>query len=954
MNIKNSILSIAILLLLFHFSGWSGTLDTSLQEQITRTSSNELIPVWIKLPRTIPVKQLKAEVHSLAATRQERHAAVIDRLKSNNLQSQRNVLAKLRQLKQQGMVSQIKTHWLGNIIEAQVAAGQLATLADRSDIDMIYPVPKITLIEPLKADALVSEATAGVEPNLQFIRADSAWKMGYTGAGRIICSFDSGIEGDHPALAENWKGLDGDSAAAWFDPRDGESFPHTISGSSSSHGTHVMGILVGHDDAAGDTIGVAPEAKWISAAVIDIPGASIIDAFEWAADPDGDPNTVADVPDVVNHSWGVANIGCMNVFYDLIDNLEALGIVNVFAAGNEGPGAQTLRNPANRALDSLDCFAAGAIVLGTPPTIWTSSSRGPSDCNGAVKPNVTAPGQAIRSSVPGYGYLQLSGTSMAAPHVAGLVALLRQKNPNATVDEIKTAILTSALDHGYSLPNNDFGWGVIDCVSALNALSSSNSSPNVRMYAFDHAPIAPGATVSGTVVLQNIGSTVTGVSATITGSNPSLTVLNGSAFFGTIAEGDTVRSSDIIRVIVSDTITEGSVLSLDFTITGDGAYQKAAKLYFIVEPPTKRMMATHSINNIEFTVSNYGTYGMGPNSFFPAGGVGFTFNGSINDLYESGLIIGTGVNSVSDGVRNAIGEPDGDFAVSPGGNMQFYAPGTIADEETYAVFSDSRAESPIGLQITQQSFAFQSAPNDNSIILRYIITNTNPFPVTNIHVGVYNDWDLISYSLNAGGWDNTDSLIWMAYNNGTTLSRYRGMKVLDGPLASAWTTTGATVSYPEGLTEVEKYNALTDSFGSATTYANARLDLVQLLTVGPILLSPGQADTVAFAYLAGDSLSDLASAASNVSAIYDTLISQQCCKGMRGNVDGVGGDEPNVADVTYLVSFLWQGGSAPPCPEEANIDGTPTGDIDVADLTYLVATLWQGGPTPLLCSEIIQ
>jgi len=860
---------------------WSGELAADIVSQVSSKKPNELVKVWIKLPRVNDAFQFKASVNAQAATRAGRYQIAVSRLRQNNTNAQQALVQRLKEMESNNLAANIKPHWIVNIVEAEVAVGELSGLADRSDIQMIYAVPKIESIMPDKVDPAPALST-GVEGNLTYIKADSAWAAGYTGAGRVICSFDTGVDGAHPALINNWKGHDGDSGAAWFDPLNQELFPHTIPGISTDHGTNAMGILVGHDDATGDTIGVALDAKWISAAVIDIPGTSIIDAFEWAADPDGDPNSIDDVPDVINHSWGVRDIGCINIFYDLIDNLEALGIVNIFAAGNEGSAAATIRNPANRADDSLDCFAVGSINTSTtPPSVSFSSSRGPSDCNGTIKPNVTAPGSGIRTSSPNGNYGYFSGTSAATPHVAGLVALLRQKNPNATVDEIKEAILTTANDFGYTLPDNNFGWGVIDCMAALNALSPANVDPNIRVYAFDHDPIAPGDTVAGAVVLQNIGADVFGVSASITGSDPSLIVLNGSAYFGTIYEGDTVRSVDIIRVVVSDTITEGSVLSLDFDIMGDtGYYSQPAKLFFVVEPANKRMFVTHNIGKTEFTVSNFGTYGLGTNSFFPAGGVGFTFEGGANDLYEGGLIIGTDADHVSDGVRNAIGEPDGDFRVLPGGNIELMEPGETASQETFSRFSDERAENPLGLEIVQQSYAFDISSYDDFVILRYILKNSTSSQMAGVYLGFYLDWDIVAFSANAGGWEASDGFAWMAYNNGLALSNFRGVKVVGGTTTTALTARAdSLVRYPDngstehdGFTEQEKYSSLADGFGSGSTYMNTRLDLLQLVSAGPLTIDPGQVDTIAFALLAGNSLADITAAAEAAQFAYDCLI----------------------------------------------------------------------------------
>ncbi len=871
----------------------SGELAENLRNEISSVQSDDLVKVWIRLPRADDALQFKAAVNAQAATRLGRYHVAVSRLRQTNTKAQQALVRRLRVMEANGQAADVKPHWIVNIVEAEVAAGQLSGLAGRGDVDVIYAVPEIGLIMPDKVDPAPALST-GVEGNLAYINADDAWAAGFTGAGRIICSFDTGVDGLHPALFNSWKGHDGDSAAAWFDPRDRESFPHIFpdirdpSGDLVPHGTHAMGLLVGHDNATGDTVGVALDAKWISAAVIDIQGASIIDAFEWAADPDGDPNSIDDVPDVINHSWGVRDIGCINIFYDLVDNLEALGVVNILAAGNSGlAGPSTIWNPANGDKDSLDCFAVGSINTSTaPPSVSSFSSRGPSDCNGNIKPNVTAPGESglgIRTSSPGGGYGYFSGTSAASPHVAGLVALLRQKNPNATVDEIKQAILTTAIDYGDTGPDNNFGWGVIDCMAALNALSPINVDPNVRVYAFDHPPIAPGDTVVGTVVLQNIGADVSGVSAWLTGSDPSLIVLNGSAYFGAISEGDTMRSADIIRVVVSDTVTEGSVLSLDFEIAGDGGYSNMAKLYFVVEPTSKRMFVTHNTGTVEFTVSNFGTYGLGENwedSFFPAGGVGFRFNAGANDLYEAGLIIAANAIQVSDGVRNAVGEPDGDFEVLPGGNIEIIEPGDVAPQETHSRFSDARAENPLRLEIVQQSYAFDMSPYDKFVTLRYILKNCTSSQIAGIYVGFYVDWDIVAPPSNAGGWEASGAFAWMAYNDGSANSDFRGVKVVDGTTTTALTATSSLVCYSnpprcpggDGFTEQEKYSSLTNGFGSDSTYVAARLDLVQLVSAGPLTLDPGQADTVAFAVMAGNFLADLAAAAEAAQFAYDQLI----------------------------------------------------------------------------------
>jgi len=936
----------------------AGEISAELQSQVANKAAGERVRVWIKGTRSREEAGLKKSLAAASNSRAERHRMGIAELKAENSRRQQGLLQRLDQMKAGGQADKIKGHWLANVVEAEVTIGQLAALAARNDVDIIYPVPQLELIEPSNPQP-VPTSPQTVVPNLSTINAPAAWAAGYTGQGRVICSFDTGIDGDHVALYNNWKGLDGDSAAAWFDPQDQLPFPHIYPGTATYyHGTHVMGILCGHNDATGDTIGVALDARWISAAVIDILGTPIIDAFEWAADPDGDPNTIADVPDVVNHSWGIKGIGCENIFYDLIDNLEALGIVNIFAAGNEGATSFTIRNPANRALDSLDNFAVGNLTTQTvPPTIYLSSSRGPSDCNGAIKPNVCAPGYAIQSAAPNDVYTTLTGTSMAAPHVSGLVALLRQKNPDATPDEIKEAILTSTDHLGQSLPNNNYGWGMIDCMAALNALPGPPATPVIRVYSYDYAPILPGSTVDGSLMLKNLGGGASSVSVTVTGADPSLSVLNGSASFGTIGSADTVRSATHIQFLVSDTVTSGRLLSADIQITATG-YATNGKLYVLVEPATEREQYDLGINRCHYTITNWGTYGLGPLSFFPFHGIGFTVDtSSYNEIYESGFVAAIGAASVSDGLRNSAGEPDGDFAVSPGGNLSVMTPGPRAAQETVGKFNDSRALNPFGIHVELHTYAFDDPGDENFIILQYILSNPGPLPIAGLVVGQYFDWDVVFYGTNCGGWNPSDSASWVAYHNTTpgvdTIGTYRGVRVVDGPIASCWTADAELATYygsSDGFTEQEKWDALNSGFVTANTYNTSAVDITQMVSIGPLYLAAGGVDTVAFAVLIGDNPSQFSQASIAAKDAYDNRV-LSCCVGLRGNVDGDPLDEVNISDLTYLVAALFQGGEPPACTAEANVDADALDAINVSDLTYLVATLFQAGAEPLPCGQ---
>jgi len=887
------VLSLATLLLMLTLgsSAGAGQLSLELEQQVAAAQGGEKAMVWIRLQPVHDSRQFRQTIQSQTTSRQEQHQMALAQLQSAHTAAQQSLIERLTELETENRAARLHAYWITNVIEGEVALVDLPELAARADVLSIQRVPSISLIEPtVSRSSYTSLATDSLPTSLSYIKADSAWSAGYTGEGRLVCSFDTGVDGIHDALNDSWKGNDGDSSAAWFDPIYEQPAPHTQGSSFTplNHGTHVMGIMVGHDAATEYTVGVAPGAKWISACVIDVGSTVILRAFEWAADPDGDPNTVNDVPDVINHSWGFDREGsysweidCQNVVFDAIDHCEALGIVNIFAAGNEGNyGGLTIANPANRANDSLDCFAVGNLNSHLfPPVISPSSSQGPSDCNGAVKPNVVAPGVDIISTFPDNTYDALSGTSMAAPHVSGLVALLRQKNPNATPTEIKKAILTSAqedLDFP-TLPDNVYGWGRIDCMAALAALAGPASSSNARVYDFDHPLIEPGDTVAGTIVLECLGADVSGVNGKIVGGIGLLTILQDSVYFGDMMTGDTLRSTDSIKVIVDASVLSGQVLSVPFYITGSGL-SVMTQLHFVVESSLTPSVVTHNTGRIRFSLSNFGAYGLGPGSAIPGPGEGFVLDDGDNTLWEAGLMIGTGPDQVSSAVHSYIYEPKHDFRVAPGGDMKFMSGGPGGAEQTFCIFNDSNAADPIGVEITQETFARTSGEDTDFITIRYILRNLNVVFIDSLWVGLFLDWDLPPYASNVGGYESDIGLGWIALDTTGTPEQYRGCRLLQGPAATVLTEKGNQLTYipadgGDGFETAEKFEALTAGFSSADTYRTTPGELFQLTASGPIGLEPGGIDTVSFALLAGATFGDISYAAVRADSLFTDVSS---------------------------------------------------------------------------------
>jgi len=456
----------------------AGELDPNLERILLETPADEIVSVLVWLQDRVNIAAVNHDLNVQRAPLAQRHEFVVRSLQEKAAATQGELDLYLSALLAQGRIDGFRFYWIDNVFMLDAVPAEIEAIAVRPDIERVHFNYPIELIEPEAGGRGNPPAEGGAEPGIVAVRAPEVWALGITGTGVLVASLDTGVDGNHAALAGRWRGLDpaylGNPGWAWFDPVTNTTFPQSF---GSSHGTHTMGSVCG--GAPGDQVGVAPGAQWIHAAVIDRAGIAqtITDAllaFQWVIDPDGNPATDFDVPDVCSNSWGLADFhnipDCDDFFWSALDACEAAGIVIVFAAGNEGSGG--LRRPADRGTDDYRTFAVGGVnanVGGLPA--YSGSSTGPTDCgpNGesVTKPEIAAPAVSVRSSVPGGGYGTLTGTSMAAPHVNGVVALMRQANPDLPTDDIKQIIYDTAFDLGVAGDDNQYGWGMIDAFEAV-------------------------------------------------------------------------------------------------------------------------------------------------------------------------------------------------------------------------------------------------------------------------------------------------------------------------------------------------------------------------------------------------------------------------------------------------------------------------------------------------------
>jgi bacillopeptidase F len=359
-------------------------------------------------------------------------------------------------------VRQVKTLWIINGLALTSRPGVIRRLAEMPEVRSI--VLDTHIIKPAPAGL-----AAGVpEWNLNAVNAPVLWNLGYSGQGVVVANMDTGVDGGHPDLVGRWRG----GTNSWYDPNGEHEAPFDADG----HGTQTMGVMVG-GAAGGSSIGVAPGARWVAVKIFSDAGTASLSAihlgFQWLLDPDKVADT-PDAPDIVNNSWGFPDRDneCFTEFQEDIEALKNAGIAVVFGGGNQGPAESTSIPPANN---------PGTVSVGyTDQTnrIVNDSSRGPSACNGGIYPHLVAPGHNILLAnttlgLPNpYPYITLSGSSYAAPHVAGILALLLSAFPDKSMTELETALVNSASDLGDPGADYTYGYGLVNGLKGYLNLSA--------------------------------------------------------------------------------------------------------------------------------------------------------------------------------------------------------------------------------------------------------------------------------------------------------------------------------------------------------------------------------------------------------------------------------------------------------------------------------------------------
>jgi len=477
---KKTVIAIICSFCCFAISAQNELNISSSLQQLLISNPDQTHEVIILLQEQAPLDQYLLEIKNTTTKR--------DDLRKQALQQMQNIAQETQPEFIEWLNTDLNIHhdrltkfWIINAIGVEASTEEIKSIAQNSGVRFITEPPAFHEATTVKTQAHFASFDPGQhEEGHDVINAPALWKMGYTGYGTKVYIYDTGVDIDHPSLRSNFSYHNNPLEVSWKGTTE-EPFTCT------DHGSHVAGTILGLDREMNDTIGVAFNAQYMMSPQFTSCGSSRLDnitAWQWVLDPDGNPQTIDEIPHASNMSGGsrVTDTICGNeIIGFLFQGLQIGNVGAIFAGGNEGPGDSSHRSPAVHNFDLVHAFAVGNLNASTLE-INGSSSRGPSFCASTassleIKPEVSAPGTSVRSSIVGGGYDWFTGTSMAAPHVTGAFLLLKEAFPFLPEADILRALYFSATDFGQPGEDNEYGMGVIDVLGAFNYLVDQGNQP---------------------------------------------------------------------------------------------------------------------------------------------------------------------------------------------------------------------------------------------------------------------------------------------------------------------------------------------------------------------------------------------------------------------------------------------------------------------------------------------
>ncbi len=556
----------------------NNVIEPELQEFINQ-NGDEMISVNIIFKAQMDENELNDRASSFE-NKKARREFVINELKYFSEKSQQEVLSIIQSEQRNGKVTNIVSHWLSNSITCTTTKDVIYFLSERDDILIIgHNADKEAILSDQQSAVSGQQsvkAEAEVEEHVSQVNAPQVWNQGYTGEGVLVAILDTGVNYEHPDLADHlWDG--------------GTQYPNhgynSYDGSNNTmdnrgHGTHCAGIICG--DGTGDKqTGIAPDATLMCVKALNDTGntnaSAVCAGMEFAVEHGAE---------VLSMSLGIANSSVADremLRQTCVNTLQA-GVVASVAAGNEGgsqnsnPIPNNVRVPGScpapwihpdqqENAGELSCVVSvGAVnkndnvaaVSSRGPVTWQETSFGDYPYNpgiGLIRPDVCAPGvEVVSLNYSDNGYTKKTGTSQAAPNVAGIICLMLSKKPEMTPAEISMVLETSAFKLEDN-KNNNSGSGRVDALAAINAIDMGALVLNEMNFIDDNAngKMNPGEEINFNMVFENISSeTINNVTAKLTCDNEWINITKAESEIASISANGTTSVENAFTVEVDE------------------------------------------------------------------------------------------------------------------------------------------------------------------------------------------------------------------------------------------------------------------------------------------------------------------------------------------------------------------------------------------------------------------
>ena len=606
---------------IFLLNAQNNVIDNELQK-ILNQKNDDYVDINIILKSQMSTAELSS-LYCKSDSKEVRRELMVNELKKYSQRTQSDVLSFINAEERNDKVIDVKSFWLTNFINCKAKRDVIYQLASHPDVAaIVYNGEMEVVSDAIEKKSRGVQSSAEVAQHLTQIKADKAWELGYTGKGVIVAVLDSGVNTEHADLKDHlWNG----NAQHGYNVV----YPGQDPIDTGSHGTHCAGIVCG-DGTSGKITGVAPDATLMSIKLYEGNSGLTLErltrGIEFAVDNDADILSIS-------QGWrGSYATAYRTELRNTFNNLLELGIIAAVACGNDRhdinsyPVPNNVRTPGDcpppwlhpdqttqgglSSVVSVGAVDENNVVLGISsqgPVEWDDYPYNPG--MGLIRPDIVAPGEAISlSNDLNELYAKKAGTSQAAPSVAGVMALMLEKNPELSPADLCRIIETTATKVS-DKKNNDTGSGVIDALAAVQHVDFNTSGPILNPYAFTKKfNTGSNLNLELTLINNGGGSTIGNTTVTISENDTYVSIVEGSKTYSTMTSGATATETFVISI---DPLVEDNH-EVTFTVKAtNGNYAQTfklvAKISNVLLPPSITAQANGTSINLSWNATNNAT-----------------------------------------------------------------------------------------------------------------------------------------------------------------------------------------------------------------------------------------------------------------------------------------------------------------------------------------------------------